>query len=205
MTYGHTGAAARIWIEQRGTMTLKPGGSWKAFTAEQWMDESSVAFAWHARVKMAPLLTAVVEDAYESGSGRLDVKLWGRLRIAHEEGPAIDQGEAQRYLAEIPWNPGAILHNGALRYEERSRGVRVWTGERECHVDLELDAACDVVRASSRTRVYGERGPTPWEGVFDEYVELGGMRVPKRASVAWILPEGRYEYWRGEITSLRIE
>lgn len=201
----HDGAPGRVWIEQRGEMCLKPGGAWKPFTAEQWMDESAVAFAWHARVKMAPLLTAVVDDAYEDGVGRLDAKLWGKLRIAHEEGPSIDRGELQRYLAELPWNPGAILHNPSIRYEESSRGVRVWTGERECWVDLELDAACDVVRTFTTTRERGEHGPTPWEGRFEDYVELGGMRVPRRGSVAWILPEGRHEYWRGEILSLRID
>lgn len=190
----------RLTIAQRGEMCLKPGGAWRSFTAEQWFATREVAFCWHARVKMAPLVTAVVEDAFEAGHGRLDVKMWGKLPIAHEEGPAIDRGEVQRYLAELVWNPAAFLANDALRYDERDEAtVRVWTGEPDTHVDMTFDAEGDVVAIRTDTRAYQGGPPRPWHGRFSDYASLGGLRLPTRGEVRWELPEGPYTYWRGEI------
>ncbi|MEZ4380899.1 MAG: DUF6544 family protein [Nannocystaceae bacterium] len=196
-------AHARATISQTGSMRLRPGGAWLPFTAEQWFATESVEFCWHARVKMAPLVTAVVEDAYEGGRGRLDAKLWGKLKMAHGEGPEIDRGEVQRYLAELAWNPVALARNPALRFAAAADGaLRVWAGERETYVDLHLDAAGDIASIFTETRAFGERGPTPWEGRFTDYAELGGVRLPRRGEVSWILPEGRFTYWRGEIVGL---
>lgn len=196
----------RVVLEQRGSMRLKPNARWLPFTAEQWASETDVAFCWHARVKMAPLLTSVVEDAYEDGHGRLGVKMWGALPLAHEEGPQIDHGEIQRYLAELPWNPRALLANPALRFEDGPEdAVRVWTKSPETYVDLHFDAAGDIVRTFSETRSRGAEGPAPWEGLFEDYGVLGGVRIPTRAKVAWLLPDGCFTYWRGEVVSFSRE
>jgi len=185
-------------------MRLEPDGKWLSFTAEQWLAVRETAFCWHARVKMAPFVTAVVEDAYEAGHGRLDAKLWGAVTLAHGEGPAVDRGEIQRYLAEVPWNPGALLHNPELRFEERPDGaVRVYTRERTLYVDLFFNAAGDVVRTFCANRPYREEGLRAWEGHFAAYEELGGLRVPTRGEVTWLLTEGPFTYWRGEVISLR--
>lgn len=193
----------RVMFEQRGEMRLKPGARFLPFTAEQWMATREVAFCWHARAKMAPLLTAVVEDAYEDGHGRLDAKMWGAVPVAHGEGPDVDRGEVQRYLAELPWNPRAFRENPALRFEARpDRRVRVWTGEPSCYVDLTFDAEGDIAASGCDNRPRGDEGPHRWQGRFFDYVELGGLRVPRRGEVAWLLDEGEFLYWRGEVTGL---
>lgn len=195
----------RVRFSQKGTMRLKPDASWKPFTAEQWVSEEKVAFCWHARVKLAPLLTAVVEDAFQDGHGRLDVKLWGALRVAHEEGPLVDRGEIQRYLAELPWNPNALVANPSLHFDAGDDGsVRVWVGDPQCYVDLHFDDEGDIVRTYSTTRPKGDDGPAPWEGRFSDYEPIGGVRVPRRGEVAWILPHGRFDYWRGELLTFEL-
>ncbi|MCB9597708.1 MAG: hypothetical protein H6719_33635 [Sandaracinaceae bacterium] len=192
----------RALFEQTGEMRLQPDGRWMTFTAEQWASLTDVAFCWHARVKMAPLVTAVVEDAFEDGHGHLDVKIWGGLRVSHGEGPEIDRGEVQRYLAELPFFPSAMLTNEALRFDEGPDGAhRVWVGDPECYVDLHLDEDGDVVRAYTETRPRLGEGPTPWEGRFFDYAVLDGVRLPTRAEVAWTLDGEPFVYWRGRIAS----
>lgn len=202
--------ARRVELEQTGTMRLKPGGRAIPFTAEQWIDTGAVGFCWHARFRMAPLVTAVVEDAYEDGHGRLDVKVWGKLPVAHAEGPVVDRGEVQRYLAELVWAPGAFAQNEALRYEERGDAVRVWTLDPDTYVDLFFDDHGDVCRTFTTTRARSDGAPVleaegaPWEGRFFDYAERGGVRLPTRGEVAWLLPEGRFDYWQGEIVTARF-
>jgi len=189
-------------IEQRGEMRLKEGAKWMPFTAEQWVSSVSVAFCWHARVKMAPLVTGVVEDAFEDGHGRLEAKLWGLIPMADAEGPKVDRGEVQRYLAELPWNPLALRHNTDLRFGEGEDGpVRVWAFDRDTYVDLRFDDDGDIIGTFTRTRSRDD-GVFPWEGRFSDYRELGGVRIPTRGEVCWHMPDGPFAYWRGEITSL---
>lgn len=198
--------ATHVVFEQTGEMRLKQDGKWLPFSAEQRARSAEVEFVWHARVKMAPLLTAVVEDAFEGGRGRLDVKMWGAIPFVHEEGPAIDQGEAQRYLAELAWNPAAIVENKSLRYADGPDGsVRVWVGDVETYVDLHFDEAGDIVRTYTLTRSRGEDGPAPWEGVCSAYKKYGELRVPSHGEVSWHLPEGKFVYWRGDFVNVRWE
>lgn len=83
--------------------------------------------------------------------------------------------------------------------------MRVWTGTPATYVDLVCDEAGDIVFVSAANRPRGDEGPTPWEGRFEDYRTLGGLRVPARGEVTWLLRDGRFAYWRGEITALALE
>jgi hypothetical protein len=74
-------------------------------------------------------------------------------------------------------------------------------------VRLGFDASGDVVRAAApdRPRLDGGRAvPTPWRGLFSDHADLGGLRVPRRAEVAWDLPDGPFTYWRAAVTGLEV-
>lgn len=189
-------------LAQTGEIALQPG-KWSPFTAEQTFDATRCGFVWHARVRMAPLVTAVVEDAYEDGHGRLEAKVFGFLRVAKgEPGVELDRGERLRYLAELPWNPLALVHNPDLRFTTSPAGKpRVWAHDEASHVDCTFDDAGDLSAIETTTRAKGGEGPTPWSGRFLRYGELGGARVPIEAEVSWDPPSGREPYWRGRIDS----
>lgn len=189
-------------LHQSGRMRLDPKRDWVPFTAEQLIDAGEVGFVWHARVRMAPLVTAVVEDAFEAGKGRLDAKIWGLIPVAHGRGPDIDRGEAERYLAELPWCPLALLRNPDLRFRANEDGsVRVEVFDAETFVDLSFDEAGDIVGSRSTTRSRGDV-VQPWVGSFADYRDFGGVRAPSRGRVWWETPEGPFVYWEGEITEL---
>ena len=38
---------------------------------------------------------------------------------------------------------------------------------------------------------------TPFEGRYRDYARRNGVLIPMAAEVAWLLPEGRFPYWRG--------
>jgi hypothetical protein len=198
---------ARVPADARGTRITQRGEilldseKWAPFTAEQTFEAARAGFCWHARVKMAPLVTAVVEDAYEDGHGRLEAKVFGLIRVASgERGVALDRGELIRYLGELPWNPLAILHNPELRFDVAPSGKpRVWARDEAAYVDCTFDGSGDLVEIETTTRARGKGGPTPWSGRFLRYGELGGVRVPVAAEVSWDLPSGRAPYWRAYV------
>lgn len=190
-------------IAQVGEMRLAPDKPWMPFSAEQTISASETRFCWRARFKMAPLVTGMVEDAFENGQGRLDAKLWGLFSLAHARGPAVDRAEAQRYLAELVWSPMALVCNPELRFGEAQDGrLRIWVGDERTYVDLLFDEHGDVAGARTETRSRdGE--PQPWEGRFWDYQDFDGIRAPSRGEVWWDAPDGKFVYWRGTVTGLR--
>lgn len=197
-------SASGTLLSQEGTMRLGPDKPWRPFTAEQTFDARRVGFVWHARVKMAPLVTCVVDDAFEDGHGRLDAKVLGVVPVAHARGVEVDRGEAQRYLSELVWCPLAFVHNPELRFLELPGGeVRVWVGDEATYVDLSFGEDGDVESVRTTTRVRGDLGAAQdWEGRFFGYADFDGIRAPSGAEVEWQTPEGPYLYWRGRVTSL---
>ena len=204
-------SARRVWLRQRGAMWRRPGARPLPFTAEQRIEVDRVELMWRARFRLAPAVWMEVEDACVDGRGHLSGRLWGRIRVVHEDGPETTRGEILRYLAEIPWAPFALARNPALRVRElRSDALEVSVpavGPR-CAVELRLDARGDIVesRARGRPRLEGKTVvERPWGGRFWDHAEVDGVRLPRAAEVWWDLPSGRFVYWRARIVSASRE
>ena len=76
-------------------------------------------------------------------------------------------------------------------------------GRTRAEVELEVDGEGRVVGGSAiRPRVEGKTTiETKWSGSFGNYRRFGRARVPTSAEVAWLLPEGQFDYWRGRVTA----
>jgi len=192
---------AAVLLEQRGEMRLGPGRPWMPFTATQLLSAMDVRFSWRARFRMMGWLPLRVEDRFEDGTGRLDARLFGFLPMIHKRGPAIDRGEAQRYLAELAWCPPALDGNSELHFEEKPGGaVRAGAFDTETWVDLSFDEQGDLTEAGTATRLR-DGHPTPWRGRFAEYRDFNGIRLPSFGEVGWETPEGPFPYWRATVTA----
>jgi hypothetical protein len=191
-----SGSPERIQIEQEGRMWMKPGGRALRFRAVEEFEVRRVAFSWRARFPLG----LRVSDGYADGKGTLEVRLLG-LPLRRQAGPEIDEGEALRYLAELPWVPHAMAHNPGLEWRAlEDDAVEVSCGH--LAVRLDFDAEGDIVRASSDLRRY-EGTPRSWGGEYSAYAVLGGMRLPTAAEVYWELDSGRFVHWRGRVLTAR--
>lgn len=193
-------------LTQTGTMWSKPGGRALRFRAVEEFATQEVAFAWRARFAIAgvPLLSVV--DRYAAGEGSLEARLFGLLPVMRKRGQVLSEGEALRYLGELPFNPAAMLLNRRLLWRELDDdAVEVSTrvGEATVSLRLEFDAEGDIVRISTPARPRGEEGNVlrPWVGEFSRYATVGATRIPTRGEVRWELPSGPFTYWRCEVTS----
>jgi hypothetical protein len=199
----------QIRVEQVGEMWQKPGGRALRFRAVEEFAVEQVAFSWRARFAIFPLVSIRVTDRYAAGEGLLEARVLG-MRVMRQRGQETAEGEAMRYLAEIPWVPHAILANRELEWrglDARSVEVATRVGSARVAVRLEFDDSGDIVRAFADSRPHLEGKaivPRPWGGKFSDYEVIGGIRVPSRAEVRWELPDGPFTYWRGAVTSLDL-
>lgn len=199
---------ALVRLDQAFEMRLREGGRWSPGTAVHLAAGGHPGFAWFGHVQLAPLLGVHVYDALVAGEGFLDARLWGVVPIARARGAAATRGELQRYLAELPWTPSAVLTNPELRWDqvgERTVDVSATLGAVEGSVSLEFgeDGLPTGGFAAARPRTEGtlvvER---PWRGVFSEYRERRGMLLPAHGEVAWQLDGEWSPYWRGTVTDI---
>jgi hypothetical protein len=199
-------APQQVRVTQTGEMFKRPGARAMRFTATEHFAVDRVAFSWEARFPIAPLVSLKVLDGYAHGHGTLRVRTLG-FPVQTQSGPEIDVGEAYRYLAELPWVPHAMAANPELEWREVDEctvEVSTAVADERPTVRIEFDDAGDIVLclADARPRtVDGDSATTRWGGELSDYRTLGGMRMPTRGEVYWELTEGRFVYWRGEITS----
>ena len=199
-----------VHFTQVGDMQLKPG-RWLPFRAEQDIAVDRVEFAWHANFRAARLVSVRVRDWYRSGVGGLDVRLWGVVPVVRASGEQFARGEAMRYLAELAWAPQAMVTNPALEWrvvDESTVEVATRVARERVAVLLHFDAAGDIVGMSTdaRPRMVGKQVvDTPWSGVFGEYREFNGIRLPTIGEVSWLLPDGPFTYFRGRVTGWSVD
>jgi hypothetical protein len=204
-------SAVRIGLV--GTINMSAAAEqWRPFTSTQRVITRRPGFDWDARIAMAPGLTARVHDAYVAGEGLLHASLFGLVSVADERGtPEMARGELLRYFAEAAWYPTALLPSQGVRWEAvDDASARATLSDGETAVTLLFrfgaDGLIESAHADARGRaVAGVVTLAPWEGRWEGYAVRGGMRVPLRGEVAWILPEGRKPYFRGRITRIAYE
>jgi hypothetical protein len=143
-------------------------------------------------------------DYLFAGLGGLEVKALGFLKLAHQVGGQdMAEGEALRYLAELPWNPDAILMNQDLVWTVVSpTTLRVAHGAAAITFVLDNDGLPQSMSAPSRG--YLDKGrirPLPWRGRFSDYRRVSGRLLPTRGEVAWVIEEAEFIYWRAKLTA----
>ena len=194
-----------VQMDQSGDMLLRLGGRPTPFKARQLTAVGQVAFSWEARLRVGPLPLVVV-DAVARDACYLGARLFNLIPLAGAAGPdALYRGEAMRYMAELMWNPDAILWNRALTWRvsgERELTVSAGYGPRAASVRFTLDPAGDVtaVVADDRPRKTAAGFvPTPWRAEYSRYRTMGERRIPTYGRVAWVIDGVAQECWRGHV------
>ena len=201
--------AEHVTLTQTGTMRPDEGPAWMAFRARQTISTDRCEFVWRATT--GPMGCVAVVDALEVTGPRLSVTAFGFIPLVRAAADAaLTKGELQRYLADLPLAPDAILRNPALRWEvlgHKSLRVSATHGGTIAHVDLELGADGMVKTASApdRPRLEGKiTVQRDWLGRFGEYRSHLGRRIPFASDVGWLVDSENGSYCRGAITEWMI-
>jgi len=153
-----------------------------------------------------------VRDTYLAGAGSMRGELFGLAPVvdAHDT-REIAEAALQRYLAEAPWFPTSLVPGNAVEWtaiDDGSARATLTDGQNSVSIEFRFNAAGEITGAYTPSRyreVKGSYETTPWEGRFTSYSQLGGMMIPTRGEVAWLLPAGRLPYWRGRVTQAAYE
>lgn len=202
---GHVGGPDTVTMTQKAEMRLAADQPFFQLDASQVSGTKTPGFVWRARGTMNGIVPLQIVDAYVAGVGELEVRVAGSIPVASAGGPEAAQGEAMRFLAELPWNPDAILNAGGLTWRQVdavSVEVSMETTGGEARVTMLFDQTGDIVAIEAKDRPRVGDLPARWIGRFSGYAQAGPYRFPAAGEVAWDLPKGEFVYWRGAILSV---
>ncbi|RYE88333.1 MAG: hypothetical protein EOP19_01710 [Hyphomicrobiales bacterium] len=202
---GAANGPSAIHLRHRASLVVNKGSAPVAIEADQWLGTRRSAFVWRAGGNMFGLPVTVIDSVID-GEGLLEARILGTITVAHGTGPDFAAGELQRYLSELPVHPDAILNNGDLSWrqlDERTVEVTGRSAHGEASITFGFDATGDVVAMEAmRPMAVGDRlALTPWRGRYGRYETVGQYRIPTWGDVGWVLPEGLFTYWTGEIVA----
>jgi hypothetical protein len=85
--------------------------------------------------------------------------------------------------------------------------VTLTDGPTTVAVDAHFGPNGEIVRVTAdRFRdVKGDGVLTPWEVTLGDYARSGEMMIPMTGEVSWLLPAGRFSYWRARIVRVEHE
>jgi hypothetical protein len=205
---GHPLGEAAVLL-QRGTFRSEDGGRWHPFTATQHIATAAPGFVWDARIALLPWVHVRVMDAYVGGSGELEARLGSTVPVARmRPGPALNEGELLRYLAEAPWVATALLPAMGVVWEavdDRSARATLRDGATSASLVFTFNVRNEVERVSGLRpfrRADGTTEPRSWVGRWSHYDRHGGLLVPTEGEVAWATAGRERPYWRGWIESV---
>lgn len=193
-----------------GQFAARPN-AWSSFTAEQHINAERPGFVWDARIDMMPVVPVLVRDSYVAGQGAMRAAAGGVVPFVNEKGtPEMAAASLQRFLAEAVWVPTALLPRDGLTWsaiDDTNACVTLTDGATTVSMDVHFGPLGEIetVSAMRYRDVNGTPVLTPWVGQHRDYVPADGMMIPTSGEVAWVLPDGRFPYWRGRLVSARYE
>lgn len=190
-----------VYLKQKGVFRQKVDSKWIPTTAEQYINVDAMGFIWKAKTSVIRVI-----DQFVNGNGRLNIKLFGLLKIGDFQGLEVDQGEALRFLTESIWFPSAF-----------TKEYLVWTEIDSHTADVTLLCNTPNVTARFYFRKSGEvekitaKRYMEDEGKFSlndwvisnlEYKYYSGVRIPYKAHVSWGFKDMIFCYYKLEMTEV---
>ena len=202
-------------IRWTGEFQLRPNAGWSPFTAEQDFTTTPPGFVWDAEIRMLGFVPMRVRDSYIGRTGAMLGRLGGVVPLVNQHGSAeMASGALTRWLGEAIWfptallpdaNPGGGVHWDAI--DDSTARATLTDGEVSVQAEFHFAPSGEITRMTAmRFRdVNGVGVLTPFEAICGSYARRDGVMIPMSGEVAWLLPEGRFPYWRGRPVDVRYD
>lgn len=180
-------------------------GRWLPFRARQLLAPHRGTI-WSARI--AGLISG--SDRYADGSGTMDWRLAGLIRLEHAAGPDVSRSSAERAAGEAIWLPTALLPRFDVQWtahDEHTITARFNVDGRPVQVEYRIDDEGRI-----RSLVFNRWGDPANDGVFGlhpfggqvtAHSTFDGLTIPSAGSVGWFYGTDRWpdgEFFRYRIT-----
>ena len=200
-------------IQQSGMLRTTPkSNKWLPFDAHETIVPAAKGFVWDARIKLPLGMHLRVLDSSIAGAGSGRVSLLSVFPVAAEEGaPELNAGTLCRYLAEAVWCPTALLPQSGVTWtaiDDQSALATLCVRDIRVSLEFRFNTTGEVSGIYTPGRfahIGSEYRLLPWEGRFDHYQIMSGIRVPSFGEVGWHVDDRLEIVWKGEILDIQYD
>lgn len=169
---------------------------WIPITGEEYFLADKPGYIW---IGTTTWFTA--RDQYVAEKGSLTVRLLGTLPIQQGSGPAYNQGEMLRWLAEAAWFPTSLLpggrvvwspvddHSATLTLTDHGLTVSCLM----CFNEQNELVQCQAQRCNDATH---PNTTQTWVCRLSDYRDWHGLRIPTQGGAAWMVDGKEKPYAR---------
>ncbi|MBO0930299.1 DUF6544 family protein [Fibrella aquatilis] len=174
------------------TVRLKHDGDFKTDLEKDWMSITGEEYFLADKPGYIWIGTTAwfsARDQYVAGHGSLTVRLLSALPIQHGSGPAYDQGELLRWLAETAWFPTSLLPGGPAVWspvDDQSATLTLTDHSQTVSCLMSFNKNDELVRCEAQ-RQSDETHVQTWVCRLFDYREKQGVLVPTQGGAAWVV------------------
>lgn len=158
--------------------------------------------------RLAGIIPFEGRDKYQDDHGNMLIKIGKLLTLQEAKGEAMDRSGLVTILAEAFVLPAYLFQPYISwgEFDEFSAAATITRNGIEVGGVFCFNERGEYVRFESNDRYLSTpKGDEnhPWAATLGNYFEKNGYRIPGYMNAEWLLPEGKHEYFLGEILEFR--
>jgi hypothetical protein len=108
-----------VKLKHNRTFRQDEGQGWMNIEGQEYFTMEKPGFVWTGKISPFPLFWLTGKDLYIEGKSNFQIELLSLFTVVDERNSReLDESELQRWLAETPWFPTALLPSRYLYWEE---------------------------------------------------------------------------------------
>lgn len=183
-------------------------GDWMPLECVQYNFVPSPARIVYLNASMWGIIPFDGRDKYQDGAGNMYIRVMNTFVVENATGKEMDQSSLVTILAEAMMVPSYALQKyiqwksidslsaeGTLTYNGMSVSGFFYFNE-----------LGEYIRFETKDRFHSEgdvHNNYPWIIHVSDYKDFGGFKQPAVITATWITDKGEYQYWKGEIGSIK--
>ena len=198
-----------VFIAAIGKIRSKPDDPWMNFTSEQYNFYPDPRRYFYIKALKAGI-PAYGLHLYKNETATMQIKLAGIFQIVDAKGTEMNQGETVTVFNDMCFMaPGTLIDKNIAWEELDSLHVKATytNGRISISAILTFDEEGRLVDFISQDRFETADGKkymnNPWRTPVIEYGSFNGFRLPSKADVIYVRPEGEFCYGKFELKEIK--
>jgi hypothetical protein len=185
-----------------------PEGDWMPLECVQYNFVRSPARFVYLNAALWGIIPFDGRDKYQNGAGNMYIRVMNLFTVEDASGKEMDQSSLVTILAE-----SMMVPSYALQPYVRWKAVDSLTAEAALTYNgitvrgtFFFNEQGEYIRFESNDRFQSSGGINkkyPWSTTSAQYKDFGGFRQATIITAIWKMENGDYQYWKGEIGSIR--
>lgn len=197
-----------VCVRATGKIRSKPTDGWMYFNSEQYNFLFDPCRFFYIKAKKAGV-PAVGLHLYKKEKATMEIKVAGLFKVVDAKGKEMDQGETVTLFNDMCFMAPASLIDNRIQWEELNPlriKARFTNGNITIEAILCFEKDGRLTDFISNDRFETTDGKVyknyPWRTPVLEYGNFNGYRLPSKADVIYVYPEGDFCYGKFELQEI---